>query len=98
MQARSAPGSEAHARWRVAHAGGTAGGVQLIALAGAWHWLAHAHSSSLLAFGVTAASWAFFIGPTLRALGAEVVARRVNALGAAIALPSYLALPYALLF
>ena len=98
QQARAAPGSDAHGRWRVAHNGGTAGGVQLIALATAWPWLDGARFSPVLALGLALSTWAFFVGPTLRALGSERMARRINLVGAAIAVPSYLALPCALLF
>ena len=98
QQARVAAGSDAHVRWRVAHAGGTAGGVQLIALAAGWQWLEGARFSAVLALGLALSTWAFFVGPTLRALGSERMARRINLMGAAIAVPSYLALPCALLF
>lgn len=100
MQARAAAGSRAHALWRVAHAGGTAGAVQLIALSAVVERLHTSMSEgvvSILLLGVTLGTWAFFIGPLLRAVGAEQAANRVNLLGACIAGPSYLALPLLLL-
>jgi len=42
---------------------------------------------------VALATWAFFVGPLLRVLGADRGARLVNLAGALVALPSYLALP-----
>lgn len=100
MQARETSGSEGHTFWRVAHAGGTAGGVQLIALGAVVARLSSSIPGNLLlaiVIGVAVGSWAFFIGPLLRALGAARVAKRVNLLGALIAGPSYLALPLLLL-
>lgn len=100
MLARAAQGSRAHALWRVAHNGGTAGGVQLIALGAIVERLSASVSegvASLVLLGVTAGTWAFFIGPLLRAVGAERAADRINLLGALVAAPSYLALPLLLL-
>lgn len=100
MQARAASGSRAHTLWRVAHAGGTAGGVQLIALGAVVDQL---HASipdgvtAIILLGITIGTWAFFVGPLLRAVGAERAANRVNLVGACIAGPSYLALPLLLL-
>lgn len=100
MQAREEPGSHGHALWRVAHAGGTAGGVQLIAFAAVVQRLGSSvpdHAVSLIIFGIAAGTWAFFIGPLLRALGMARAARRVNLVGACLAGPAYLALPLVLL-
>lgn len=100
MQAREESGSPGHTLWRVAHAGGTAGGVQLIALSAIVQHLSSSVSDRLVALillGIAAGTWAFFVGPLLRALGAERVARRVNLLGACVAAPAYLALPVVLL-
>jgi hypothetical protein len=96
MQARQEPGTHGHTLWRVAHAGGTAGGVQLIALAAVVERLGSSNSdplTSIVMVGIAAGTWAFFVGPLLRALGAERTARRINLIGACVAGPSYLALP-----
>jgi hypothetical protein len=96
MQARAHPGSVAAARWRVVHAGGATGAVQLIALAAVWSQLTASCPPLLAAacaLGVAAASCAFFIGPLLHALGDEVWYRRVNLVGAVFAVPGYLMLP-----
>jgi hypothetical protein len=99
MQAREEPGTHSHTLWRVAHSGGTAGAVQLIALGAVVQRL---HSSisdavvSTIMLGIIAGTWAFFLGPLLRALGAERTARRINLIGACVAGPSYLALPLVL--
>ena len=45
------------------------------------------------AVGVTAASWAFFLGPLARALGQRTLGNRVNLVGALFAAPAYSALP-----
>jgi hypothetical protein len=100
LQAREEAGSHAHTLWRVAHAGGTAGAVQLIALGAALVPLGTSLPGPALwaiVVGVAAGTWCFFVGPLLRALGAERAARRVNLLGALIAGPAYLALPLLLL-
>jgi hypothetical protein len=90
---------EAFARWRVVHAGGTGGAVQLIVLCTVWQHLGFTGSSSvLLAAGLSASTWAFFLGPLARATGYPGLADFVNKVGGAIALPSYLALPLGLLF
>jgi hypothetical protein len=84
---------EAFARWRVVHAGGAAGAVQLIALAAAWRQFAATGWTALLPFGVVLASWAFFLGPLARALELPRVSRYINTLGAIVAVPTYLLLP-----
>jgi uncharacterized membrane protein YqhA len=96
LQARHAAGSPSHVLWRVAHSGGTAGAVQLIALGAALQHLRPAITDSLASVilsAVTLGTWAFFIGPLLRASGAERASRVVNLAGACIAGPAYLALP-----
>lgn len=99
-QARAHPGSVSEARWRVVHAGGATGAVQLIALAAVWKQLS-ASSPALLAaacaVGIALSSWAFFIGPLLHALGDETWYRRVNIVGAVFAVPGYVMLPLLLL-
>jgi hypothetical protein len=90
---------EAFARWRVVHAGGTAGAVQLMALSASWQHLALGSSwGAVLAYGLIASTWAFFLGPLARAMGFPRVAGRINTVGAVIAVPAYLALPLPLLF
>ena len=89
--------ADAVARWRVVHAGGTAGAVQLLALAAIWPRLAPpGRGLTLLAAGLIASTWAFFLGPLVRALGRARAATAINLCGGAIALPAYLALPLAL--
>jgi hypothetical protein len=98
VQHRHRERPESFSRWRVAHAGGTAGGVQLLALAYVFERLAMAGTSiQLLATGLIAATWAFFLGPLAGALGRSRLAALINHVGGAIALPSYLGLPLLLL-
>jgi hypothetical protein len=89
---------EAAARWRVVHAGGTAGAVQLLVLAALWERLAGRQPwAALVAGGVALATWAFFLGPLARALGCPRIARALEGVGAVVAVPGYLALPSLLL-
>ncbi len=100
MQAREVSGTPGHTLWRVAHAGGTAGAVQLIALGAAIDRLFSSMPDALVfavLVGISAGTWLFFVGPLLRALGAERLANRVNLVGACIAGPAYLALPLLML-
>jgi predicted nucleic acid-binding Zn ribbon protein len=84
----------ASARWRVVHAGGTAGAVQLLALAAVWQrFLARGPWTALVAVGLIFSTWAFFVGPLARATGHGRVARSINGVGALVAFPAYLALP-----
>jgi hypothetical protein len=93
---RSQP--EAFAHWRVVHSGGTAGAVQLLALSAVWPALAGDWRPALaVALGITAATWAFFLGPLARALDLPRLAATTNLVGALFALPAYLALPVLLL-
>ena len=81
------------AGWRVVHAGGTAGAVQLLALAAVWDWLTDAGIVSfLLACTLIAVTWAFFLGPLARVLGWPRLARAVNMAGAVLAVPGYVVL------
>lgn len=81
------------ATWRVVHAGGTAGAVQLLALSAVWEALVgHGKLAGCLAAGVAISTWAFFVGPLSKALGYETASKMVNRIGAAIAVPSYLGL------
>jgi hypothetical protein len=94
VQERQRRSPEAFAEWRVVHAGGTAGAVQLLALSAVWLRLPAAPAwTAVLAAGLIFAAWAFFIGPTARALGRPRLARIVNRAGAIVALPTYVALP-----
>jgi hypothetical protein len=97
VQERHRDSPEAFAQWRVVHAGGTAGAVQLLALAAVWNQFATAGWNAVLAWGLIVASWAFFLGPLARAMGQSWLARWINTAGAVVALPTYLLLP-ALLF
>jgi hypothetical protein len=100
MQARQTAGSTEHTLWRVAHSGGTAGAVQLLALGAVLDRLRPAlgeHWLLLIAVGVSAATWTFFIGPLLRATGRLKPSRIVNGCGAIVAAPAYCALPLLLL-
>jgi hypothetical protein len=88
---------EAFARWRVVHAGGTAGAVQLIVLYAIWgHLGAKGIWATCLSTGLIISTWAFFLGPLALALGQRRTARIINSVGAVVALPAYLALPVAL--
>jgi hypothetical protein len=85
------------AEWRVVHAGGTAGAVQLLALAATWEYMTGPGIESVaLASALAIVAWAFFLGPLARAAGRPRLARRLNLVGAALAVPAYLALPFAL--
>ena len=98
VQERRRHQPESFAQWRVVHAGGTAGAVQLLALAAVWPRVSPAGVwTEVLAWGLIVVAWAFFLGPAARALGRHWVARVVNLAGAVVALPSYLALPLTLL-
>ncbi len=81
------------AGWRVVHAGGTAGAVQLLALAAVWQRLIGAGTLSLLlASTLIAVSWAFFLGPLARVLGWPRLSRAMNLAGAVLAVPGYVGL------
>jgi hypothetical protein len=97
VQQRHRERPEAFALWRVVHTGGTAGAVQLLALAAVWErFAAQGAWHPLLAGGVIFATWAFFLGPLARALGRPRMASIINRVGAVVALPAYLALPLVL--
>jgi hypothetical protein len=98
IQHRHRARADTVALWRVVHAGGTAGAVQLLALAALWDRLAPPGAfADLLAAGLIVATWAFFLGPLARALGGIRTARAITGIGAALAVPAYLALPWHLL-
>jgi hypothetical protein len=93
VQERHRHSPERFAQWRVVHAGGAAGAVQLIALAAVW---AEFHASGwqeLLALGLVWSSWAFFLGPLARAMVRPRLSRWINTAGAIVAVPTYLTLP-----
>jgi hypothetical protein len=95
VQERFRDRPQSFAEWRVVHAGGTAGAVQLLALAAVWDRLAVAgNPSMLLASTLAVVAWAFFLGPLARALGRQRLARVINLAGAILAVPGYLALPF----
>ena len=97
-QERHRDSPDAFARWRVVHAGGTAGGVQLIALSAMWPRLPGTETlTAILAWGLIFVAWALFIGPIARAMDRPRLASVVNRAGAVVAVPAYLALPVILL-
>jgi len=87
----------AFALWRVVHSGGTAGAVQLLVLAAVWDRFAQSQATTLLAIGIVAATYAFFLGPLARALNRPRLAGAILSAGGIIALPAYVGLPLALL-
>lgn len=88
---------ESFAQWRVVHAGGTAGAVQLIALYAIWgHLGIRGTWATCLSSGLIIATWAFFVGPLARAVGQPRIARIVNSAGTVVAIPAYLSLPASL--
>jgi hypothetical protein len=93
VQERHRDSLEMFARWRVVHAGGAAGAVQLIALAAVWNQFAITGWRTMLPLGLVFASWAFFLGPLARAMDLPRVSRWVNLVGAIVALPTYVLLP-----
>jgi hypothetical protein len=97
VQHRHRERAELFAVWRVVHAGGTAGAVQLLALASVWHHFGRGWVATLLEAGLIIATLAFFLGPLARALRQQRTASVFLLLGALIALPTYLALPVVLL-
>ena len=98
VQKRHRQSPEAFAAWRVVHAGGTAGAVQLLALAAIWEPMTAGHHwTAALAWALIAVTWAFFIGPLARALGHRQIGAWINRAGAVVAVPAYIALPAILL-
>ena len=93
VQERHRHTPELFARWRVVHAGGAAGAVQLIALAAVWHQFNAAGWKELLAVGLVITSWAFFLGPLARAMDLPRASRWINMVGALFAVPTYVLLP-----
>jgi len=96
VQYRNRGRPEAFALWRVVHAGGTTGAVQLLALAAVWERFAPNRALAGLALGIVAATFAFFLGPLARALNSPRIAGAFLSVGTVIAVPSYVALPLAL--
>jgi hypothetical protein len=97
VQYRHRERPETFAHWRVVHAGGTAGAVQLLALSAIWERFGMKGAwAAFLVTGLIFATWAFFLGPLARALGRTRTANLINRMGAVVALPAYLALPIAL--
>jgi hypothetical protein len=97
VQQRQRDRPELFARWRVVHVGGTAGAVQLLVLAALWNRFGGAGGwHRWLGAALTVATWAFFLGPLAAALDRPRAAYAINRVGAAVALPAYLGLPFAL--
>jgi hypothetical protein len=98
VQERYRDRPHAFAAWRVVHAGGTAGAVQLLVLAALWQRLAGSGLMSIvMACTLSSTTWAFFLGPLAHATGRPRLGRVVNIAGAALAIPGYGALPFVLL-
>lgn len=95
--AKSGFTAEQIARWKVVHAGGSGGGVQLLALYAVWDVLPSGNTTTAVAILITIATWMFFIGPLLKALGYLRVGHSINLIGSAFAVPGYVALPALLL-
>jgi hypothetical protein len=94
VQYRHRERPDTFARWRVVHAGGTAGAVQLLALSAIWERFGMKGTlAAFLATGLIFATWAFFLGPLARAVGQIRMANTINSVGAVVAVPAYLALP-----
>jgi hypothetical protein len=86
---------ESFARWRVVHAGGTSGAVQLLALAAAFgHFRVHGALASSVGAGVLVATVLFFFGPLAQALRFSRTGSWLNVVGALFAVPAYLGLPF----
>lgn len=86
------------AAWRVVHAGGTAGAIQLLVLSALWERLAGSGLMSVvMAYTLSSTTWAFFLGPLAHAVGRPRLGRIVNIAGAALAIPGYVVLPFVLL-
>ena len=98
VQERHRDSPERFARWRVVHAGGAAGAVQLIALAAVWSQFNATGWTEFIAAGLVASSWAFFLGPLARAMDRPRVSRWINIAGAIVALPTYVILPAVVMF
>ena len=96
LQAR-AKDPDMAARWRVVYAGGTAGAVQLLALAAIGSRFPRGVLALVVGLGIATSTWAFFVGPLARALGRPRLAAAVNLAGALVAGPAYLGLPLLLL-
>ena len=77
-------------------AGGTAGAVQLLALAAVWGHFGRGSGLTLLAAGLIVATFAFFLGPLAQALKLRRTATAILTTGGVVALPSYVALPIVL--
>jgi len=88
---------ELFVEWRVVHVAGTAGAVQLLALASIWRNFGQGLIVSFLEAGLIFATLAFFFGPLARALRQTRTASVLLSLGGLVALPTYLALPVLLL-
>lgn len=81
--------------WRVVHAGGTAGAVQLLGLGAVWQHFTRGVWTSAIAAGIVLTTLAFFFGPLARALERPRLAAALLRVGAFAAVPAYVALPFA---
>jgi hypothetical protein len=68
-----------------------------LALSALWNRFGHGVAVSLLAGGLIASTFAFFLGPLARALEWPRTGSLILMAGALLALPTYLALPLLLL-
>jgi hypothetical protein len=93
VQYRHRERAEDFARWRVVHAGGTAGAVQLMVLSAVWSRIGRGTWMPLVAAGLIVATWTFFLGSLATALGQPRTAQAINRIGTLFAVPAYLALP-----
>lgn len=94
VQYRERQRPERFARWRVVHTGGTSGAVQLVALGvGFARFGVHGALAASVGAGIAVATCAFFLGPLALALELRRVGVVLNAIGAAVAAPAYVALP-----
>lgn len=90
---RSTADAAALAHWRVVHNGGTAGGVQLLALAAVWSKLVSATSESLVCIvSLVVGTWLMFVGPLLTAMAKPRIGKLLARSGAFAAIPAYLLL------
>jgi len=93
VQARTERGSAEEVRWRVVHNGGTAGGVQLLALSAVWARLAGSSDfAGPIALCLAMSTLLFFVGPLLKALSRARSGNLVLWAGAVASLPAYIGL------
>lgn len=92
---RSTGDASALAHWRVVHNGGTAGGVQLLALAAVWSKLVSTSAQSLVCVvSLVVGTWLMFVGPLLTALAKPRLGKLLSRSGGFAAIPAYLLLAW----